>query len=78
MCQQGGEFLGEVIDQGGDLFDFLKTCCAQGFESASFWESCTCERERLCMGSVCFVLAPDISSLSLRFLHDCVELYLCL
>ena len=24
MCQQGGEFLGEVIEQGGDLFDFLK------------------------------------------------------
>ena len=23
-------------------------------------------------------LAPDFSSLSLRFLHDCVELYLCL
>ena len=22
MCQQGGEFLGEVIEQGGDLFDF--------------------------------------------------------
>ena len=24
MCQQGGEFLGEVIEQGGDLFDFEK------------------------------------------------------
>ena len=22
MCQQGGEFLREVIEQGGDLFDF--------------------------------------------------------
>ena len=22
MCQQGGEFFGEVIEQGGDLFDF--------------------------------------------------------
>ena len=55
MCQQGGELLWEVIEQGGDLFDFWKTCCAQGFESASFWESCTCEREKLCFGSVCFV-----------------------
>ena len=24
MCQQGREFLGEVIEQGGDLFDSLK------------------------------------------------------
>jgi hypothetical protein len=31
MCQQGGEFLGEVIEQGRDLVDF-ETCCAQGFD----------------------------------------------
>ena len=31
MCQQGGE----VSDRTkGKLFDFSKTCCAQGFESA--------------------------------------------
>ena len=30
MCQQGGEFLGEVIEQGGDLFDFLKNLLCTG------------------------------------------------
>ena len=27
MCQQGGEFLGEVIKQGGDLFDLKNLLC---------------------------------------------------
>ena len=30
MCQQGGEFFGEVIEQGGDLFDFLKNLLCIG------------------------------------------------
>ena len=51
MCQQGGEFLGEVIEQGGDLFDF-------GFESASFWENCTCEGKCISGGVSALVVAP--------------------
>ena len=47
-----------------DLFDFWKTCCAQDFESALFWESCTCERERLGRGSFLFCLAPGFPSAS--------------
>ena len=78
MCQQGGGFLGEVIEQGGDLFDFWKTCCAQGFESASFWKSYTCEREKLYLGSFCFVFGFWFSLLSFHFQHDCIERYLCL
>ena len=78
MCQQGGEFLWEVIKQGGDLFDFWKTCCAQGFESASFWESCTCEREKNFLGEFLLWFWLLVSSFSLCFLHDCVERYLCL
>ena len=42
-CANKGENFERSDRKGGDLFDF--TCCAQGFESASFWESCTCERE---------------------------------
>ena len=30
MCQQGGEVLGEVIEQGGDLFDSLKNLLCTG------------------------------------------------
>ena len=29
-------------------------------------------------GVTALFLAPDFSSLSLRFLHDCIEFYLCL
>ena len=50
MCQQGGEFLGEVIEQGGDLFDF-------GFESPSFWENCTCEGKCISGGVFALVVA---------------------
>ena len=58
MCQQGGEFLGEVIEQGGDLFDF-------GFESASFWENCTCEGKCISGGVSALVVASGFLVFSL-------------
>ena len=45
MCQQGGEFWEKWSKRGRLVWFFEKTCWAQGFENASFWESCTCERE---------------------------------
>ena len=79
MCQQGGEFWEKWSNKGGDLFDFWKTCCAHGFESASVWESCTCEREgKTLLGEFLLWFGLLVSLFSLCFLHDCVERYLCL
>ena len=78
MCQQGGEFWEKWSNKGETCLIFWKTCWAQGFESASFWESCTSEREKLCLGSVCFVSGTWFFLFSLHFQHDCVERYLCL
>ena len=85
--------MGEVIEQAGDLFGFfLKKklivhralrvyhfgrVALVGFESASLWESCTCERKKFWFGSVCFVSGSRFSSFSFHFQHDCVERYLC-
>ena len=75
MCQQGGEFL-------GDLFDFWKTCCAQGLWECIILGDCTCEREKrvhyfgrvalvrgksFAWGVSALFLAPEFSSFSLRF-----------
>ena len=53
MCacaNKGENFLGEVIEQGGDLFDF-------SFESTSFWENCTCEGKCISGGVSVLVVA---------------------
>ena len=78
MCQQGGEFWEKWSNKGETCLIFEKLVVHRVFESASFWESCTCEREKLCLGSFCFVIGSGFSSFSLCFLHDCVERYLCL
>ena len=54
-----GRIFGRSDRTRGDLFDF-------GFESASFWESCTCERKKLCFGSFCFVWLLVFSPLRAR------------
>ena len=78
MCQQEGEFWEKWSNKGETCLIFLKNLLCTGFESASFWESCTCERVKFCLGSFCSVLGSWFSSFSLCFLHDCVERYLCL
>ena len=55
MCQQGGEFLGEVIEQGETCLIFEKLVVHRALRVHHFGGSCTCEREKLCLGSVCFV-----------------------
>ena len=87
MCQQGGEFFGEVIEQGGDLFDFWKTCCAQVFESAfvvhrylrvHHFGRVALVRGKNFVWGVSALVWLLVSSFSLCILHDCVECYLCL
>ena len=78
-CANKGENFGRSDRTRGDLFDFWKTCCAQGFKSASFWESCTCESDgKTLLGEFLLWFWLLVSSFSLCFLHDCVERYLCL
>ena len=70
MCQQGGEFLGEVIEQGG-------TCLILALRVHYFGRIARVG-ENAFQREFLLWLWLLVFSFSLCFLHDCVELYLCL
>ena len=77
MCQQGGEFLGEVIEQGGDLFDFEKLVVHRALRVHHFGRVAHVRGKNFGLG-VSALIWLLFSSFSLLFQHDCVERYLCL
>ena len=78
MCQQVREFLGEVIEQGETCLIFEKLVAHRALRVHHFGRVALVGGKGFAWGVSALFLAPDFSSLSLRFLHDCVEFYLCL
>ena len=74
MCQQGGEFLREVIEQGGVWF--LNLLCTRLWECTILWELHMWGGNAF-QGEFLLCLAPGFL-VSSSFLHDYVEPCLCL
>ena len=72
-----GRILGEVIKQGGDLFDFLKLVGHRALRVHHFGRVALVRGKSIAWGVSALFLALEFSSFSLLFQHDCVEHYLC-
>ena len=78
MCQQGGEFWEKWLNKGETCLIFEKLVVHRALRVHHFGRVALVGRKCFAWRVSALFLAPDFSSLSLRFLHDCVELYLCL
>ena len=71
----------EVIEQGGDLFDFFKKLVVhKALRVHHFGRVALVRGKSFAWGvsALFLALALEFSLLSLLFQHDCVERYLCL
>ena len=78
MCQQGGEFWEKWSNKGETCLIFEKLVAHRALRVHHFGRVALVGGKGFAWGVSALFLAPDFSSLSLRFLHDCVEVYLCL
>ena len=76
MCQQGGEFWEKWSNKGETCLIFEKPVVHRALRVHHFGRVALVGGKGFAWGVSALFLAPDFSSLSLRFLHDCVELYL--